>query len=467
MIKKIVPLLLISSNLCFAHSQESVVPPSWYQYPEDSSKSTLTTNNFFEEGGDTILSSLLKKIFSVNVSLLDQIAKEPPQQLPPSPSPMNDYTPWHLEFATTELSLSASGGIGVLSAKGTPTIQAYWRKQNKISKEKSTTPILEEKSSNPGLIAMDFDPGQDEKAVLQSIEPMAKAALATGKIKNETVFRSELQKTAKEFYYLTNNLNVSPGSAWWLSSFRFDLLVDGSGRIIANPLLSVGGEVRLRFDFKRIKNQKPVPPVNLPPHSPTILSNNLENLRKDMQGFIASMAKDLEIGFADGDKTKGLQAYNFRIGIAFTAGGNIGVIKGSAGAWAHLNFSRDVSAPIVNPPKVLVQNLAEDNTPLYVIEANAPQAHIEYAKLNQIPFEMTANKGEVSYQVDRKAFREGLTKAAHIGIFFADKGVKVVSESWKLWQLRTGFDMSLTGKVALVTFGGTVSSDITFYNKNF
>lgn len=486
-------LFLVMASLLFlpatfAFAQNNTVPLKWYQKPEDAKElkkinnSSFTTQGFLDDIGDSILSFILDKIYSVNLDLLDQIPNETPAPLKQVGKLDKDYTPWHLEFATTELSLSAKGGIGILSAKGTSTIQAYWRRQNKNKLKHNNEDNFKtatENSLNPknapsqteNVLAMDINPDQDEKSLIQSVEPMARAALATGKIKNELVFRNELQKTTKEFYYLTHNLFISNESVWWLNGIRFDLVVDGSGRIIANPLINVGGEIRLRFDFRRIKNNKISKTVAPPTHSPTILASDLEYLRKEMQSFITAMASDLEAGFDEGDTTKGLQAYNIRIAVAFTAGGNIGIIKGSAGAWAHLNFSRDVAPPKVNSPKmkIFASNFQTkiDPSPLYVIEANPPQTHMEFAKLNQIPYETSSNKQNVTYHVDREAFRNGLTQAANIGMFFADNGIKVVSSQWKLWQLRTAFEMSLTGNLALITLGGTISSDITFYNKNF
>jgi hypothetical protein len=296
---------------------------------------------------------------------------------------------------------------------------------------------------------------------------MIKASLSTGKIKDEFEFRKNVEQAATEFYTLTNKVDTNPGLGWWISGLRFDLIVAASGKLAPAPVISVGGEVRLRFDWKRISRNKPVFALSNKTTGSGLFLGDFSKTQSEFQKFILSMSTDLDQAFSANYSTKGFKPYNLRVGLGFSASGNVGVAKASATAFAQVNFSRDQQAPKINPRNLSLTTAQLAQSPLFIIEQNPNENHIQYAKSNQISFEMNADKTVASYQVEHEKFRKGLMKAVKMGRFFASAGNKADSAKWKLYQLKTSFDLSISGTAIFTTFSGIKTAEMSFYNMNF
>lgn len=372
-----------------------------------------------------------------------------------------DWVPWRAEYFMTDLSLSGSGLIGALTSKGTSTVRAYWRRQGPVQKDnKNLEPNAssEESTSLDPVVVVQYDSSAEQ--MLQQLNPAVNAAVLTGKIKDTPEFRKNLLQAAQDFQTIALSIPQSTEELpWWVSRFRLDFSVDAAGKV--EPVV-IGSEVRFRFEWHRIHKLKP---INLPLEA---FTERQLNIRKSLQEFIVGTAHDLGNAFESHEKA-GFKAHQMRIGLGVSAKGDIGVVKGSAGIVGQIYFTRNVNRPIVRPHSFMS---TEKENPILVIERNPTPAHLHFAVKNKIAFETSSTKSsngfaEVIYKLDRQKFRKGITKAAKIGLFFAERAAKTHFKSWKIYELRTAFDASVSGSLDLVTLAGSATAQISFFNQKF
>jgi hypothetical protein len=287
---------------------------------------------------------------------------------------------------------------------------------------------------------------------MEQMEPVIRAGVAAGKIKDTPELRQQLLDSAKEFQTVAKAIaETSTDRPWWVSRFRLDLMVDGSGKV--TPAVKAGAEVRFRFEWHRIRKHLS--------HAALPVTNEQKALSKNLENFVLAMSHDLESSFGD-LKKKGFEAHTMRLGIGVSAKGNIGVVKGAAGLVGQIYFTRNVDRPVVRR----IESVSDE--PIHVIERHPSPEHLKFAEGQAIPFaRMEDAMDEVVYKVDRANFRRGLKKAAKIADFFADRAAQAKSGSWKIYELRTAFDSSVSGDFELVTIGGNVTAQVAFFNHNF
>lgn len=462
-------LNFLNAAIAETNVPENQLPKDWVMSPEDQTHANFEAQSLFTDIREKLLSGVLGRIFNANLQVVDSIPEQKPMAWPGSRrEPLRDEAPWHLEAFTTELAVYASGLLGALTLKGQPAVQVYWKKQGP---KPTPNPMAFKAEQDEEVLTYSLNEDVTDENLVRELEPMVKAALVSGKVKDENEFRGQVHQAAKEFRYLVSGLNTTSNTQWWLSTFRFDLMVGASGKLLPAPVLTTGGDLRLRFDWARMKKSVPTRLNSIAkPSGPYILTNYLDKARQDLQDFMIGMEKDLDYAFAKVPATEGLKAYNFRIALGITVKGNLGAVKGSASAFGHLIFANNISAPKTYPvPKanlLAMEEEVEQLAPLYIIERNTPEKHIQYATANMIPYKIDDNK-EAYFKVDRKAFRKGLMRAVKIGQWFAKKGAQAESRKWKMYQLKSSFDLSISGNIEVVSIGGTVAAEMSFYNMNF
>lgn len=483
-----IALLFISA--CSQEHQKNhshAVPPTWYNSDEkalqnnapasDSSdedyennselnqniNNILTASSAALEEGDSEAQTLMASSFSPDLSPLE--SKPTPNTNKPK-----DWVPWRAEYFMTDLSLTGSGFIGLLAFKGTSTVRAYWRKQgpkseHSVLNQDVETAQEEASTLEPVVLVNDLSTAED---MVKQLEPAVKAAVATGKIQDTPVLRKNLLKTAQEFQSLAIHIPSSTEELpWWVSRFRLDFAVDAAGRV--EPVGLVGGEVRFRFEWHRIKRMSPEKKKMM-----IQLSERDQKLRKNLLEFITATAYDINDAFENHTR-HGFRAHQIRMGIGMSVKGNIGLVKGSAGVVGQIYFTRAVERPKLYPIKQKSLSLALANSaPLLVIERNPSINTLKLAAKNNIMVETfntdnDENNGfeEALFRLDREKFRKGLKKAAKIGGFFAKRASEAKVKSWKIYELRTAFDASISGGLDLVTLVGSATAQISMFNENF
>ncbi len=468
------------------------IPSSWYHSEEDSSKDLVEYEDKGQEEesfeGYPELNQSITQLLAVDSEALEEgdtqaqedlgengfyhseesflMTKMASNEMKPK-----DWVPWRAEYFMTDLSLTGSGFIGALVLKGTSTVRAYWRKQGpKIGGASAVH--TEEENSEPIVIVNELS---TSKEMVQQLEPAIQAAIRTGKIKDTPVLRKNLLQTAREFQTIAVGIPSFNGSLpWWVSRFRLDFTVDAAGRV--EPVGMVGGEVRFRFEWHRLKKVK-----STSKRASLILSEKEKALRSSLKEFIVATAYDLHEVFENHSQF-GFKAHQMRMGIGISVKGNIGIVKGSAGVVGQIYFNRNVERPHLYPIRKQILSLKEEEVPpLLIIERHPAPEHLILASNLGLPMEVYSTKKraidssdenqegfeEAVYRLERKKFRKGLKKAAKIGAFFAKRAAEVKTKNWKIYELRTAFDASISGGLDLVTLVGSATAQISMFNENF
>lgn len=481
-------VLLFITACSQEHHRSHAVPQSWYNSDEKALQSPIPAEDLDEnfennqelnqninniltessvalEEGDTEAQALLSTSMAPSLSPLES------KPIPNNGKP-KDWVPWRAEYFMTDLSLTGSGFIGVLAFKGTSTVRAYWRKQgpkpepNTFSQE--TTAQEETTNLEPVVLVNDLSTPED---MVKQLEPAVNAAVATGKIKDTPVLRKNLLKTAQEFLAIAMNIpNSTEELPWWVSRFRLDFTVDAAGRV--EPVGLVGGEVRFRFEWHRIKR---IVPENKKLMTAQ-LSEREQKLRKSLLEFITATAYDINNAFENHTRF-GFKAHQIRMGLGISVKGNIGLVKGSAGVVGQIYFNRALERPKLYPIKEKSNILALTETttaPLLLIERNPSLNTLKLAAKNKMMVETFNTDNDESngfeeaiFRLDREKFRKGLKKAANIGTFFAKRASEAKVKSWKIYELRTAFDASISGGLDLVTLVGSATAQVSMFNENF
>lgn len=481
-----IALLFISACSQEHHkSQPHAVPQSWYNSdekalqnppPADNTEENFENNQELNQNIDNILTSSSVALEEGDAEARTFMTEHSPflSPLDSKPSSNNskpkDWVPWRAEYFMTDLSLTGSGFIGLLAFKGTSTVRAYWRKQGPKAEHDTQNVeanLTQEEAANlePVVLVNDLSTPED---MVKQLEPAVKAAIATGKIKDTPVLRKNLLKTAQEFQAIATNIpNSTEELPWWVSRFRLDFTVDAAGRV--EPVGLVGGEVRFRFEWHRIKR---IVPGNK--KMKVLLSEREQKLRQSLLEFITATAYDINNAFENHTR-HGFRAHQIRMGLGISVKGNIGLVKGSAGVVGQIYFTRAVERPKLYPIKEKSMMLTQANTaPLLVIERNPSLNTLKLAAKSKIMVETFNTDNDESngfeealFRLDREKFRKGLKKAAKIGNFFAKRASEAKVKSWKIYELRTAFDASISGGLDLVTLVGSATAQVSMFNENF
>lgn len=452
-------LNLIMTLLQMTHVHAAPIPQDWFVAPEDSVQSQPKQTHDRKE-----FETLLDHIFEADgqalegVTNLEEVVNATPVSRP------SDWTPWHAEFFMTDLGVTASGTLGVLGLKGNPAVSLIWRQQNEKVNKPTLVPT-ESPSQDQAGTAIELTDDTTQSGVNNQVDSAVKAVLATGKVKDEAPLRKNLNSTVQRFQALTAAMDSLPDSLWWPSRFRLDVTIDASGNVL--PFLSIGGDVKVRLDWHRLKHQS-----HLGNHVRNVSAFD-KKLQSNLERFIATTAMDLEELADSSNAPKGFKAYGFRVGLGFTASGNIGIVKSSASVLGQIYFSRDVKKPLPRPVKEIGQAIASDlPDSILLIETKPTTEHLKFAGESLSSYEsITDDQGDqldqVAYKIDRAKFREGLRKALVMSGSFTQRASTRSVRRWKPWELRTSFDMSITGSLAFATIGGLGTAEIQFYNQSF
>ena len=477
-------------------THSSAFPSEWYQLPEDQNGLGVTHNGgpgiqgvtqaYRTEGNRTQertsknnVAKHLQQIFLSNERVLHELPLEVDSWSHTDQKP-NDFVPWHLEAITTDLGLSVQGLLGVLTVKGSPFASVYWRRKG-VRSIVPSIPTSSPISSNniEELPMVHAHEGLTSLDVESEVSGVIRAALATGKIKNPKAFEQGLRNAIEDFHAVAQSIPLSNRSKWWISGFRFDLSVDSEGRIY--PFMSVGGGLRLRFDWRRIMRNTPVSTAGSRPIN--VFSNHF---RKSLVQFVVSMESVLEEASNEyKPKRKGFVPYFMRVAIGLSGNGSVGIAKGSASAVGSVLFARDVIKPSLrvpdNPENPIPRKAPHPGLPspsgpsilgILMVENDPSPAHLRYAIANEIPFHRAPSLGQNSieqavYEISKDRIKAGIKKSLKIGGFLARQTYGLRSGRWKVYEIRTSFEFSISGSAVLVGVGGSASADMALYNEDF
>jgi hypothetical protein len=282
--------------------------------------------------------------------------------------------------------------------------------------------------------------------------------MATGKVKNETALRHNLDEAATEFFELARAVPDQNGRRWWASRLRVDVWIDIEGKV--HPEVSVGAEVKLRFEWFRLmtKDGRSMPVVQEP------LSEKQEKFNR----FVRETSDDARDVSYETFQKSGFFPNYIKMGIGLTAKGDFGVVKFGGGLYGYLYLSTDAPGRGGNRP---VSPAPAVTTPALLIENDPKPEHLTYARQEGIPFEVTAqNRGfikQIVYKIERGKFRRGLMRSVKLSSRMTERAAKPNGRKWKIHEIRPSFELSIGGDFKLVSVYGSAMLEMSYINGNF
>lgn len=460
------------------------VPSHWHQLPEDQpplQRSLLgvlsaekgKSMGDASEDSDTEQSALahvLQRVCLANTASFDEIPEHLTKGRQLMTVPPSNWVPWHLEALTTDLAVTVGGLLGVLTVKGTSAASIYWRRQGPQPHpltylDQSKNPESSFRPSGDPTYVFQADEQHPPEDLDAQIEPAIQAGLSTGKIQDESSFRTHLKEVVQEFKVWTKSLEGSPNTQWWLGGLKFEFSFDAMGRV--QPYLMVGGDLRFRFAWKRLKrNSLPAMAGGMNALKSVALLPTSDSAPDRLRVFLLNMEALFEEWAGEPEFNKdGFKPYLVGIELGMTANGNIGIVKGSTSFIGSAFFFRDTRQPVIFSP----EKARKSALPFLLIEDHPPPAHLHFVQSSGlfVGQSLGVGSGGIEGVIDPSQFKAGLNRALKIGRFFGRSAQSSTGRHWKAYEIRASFQASLTGSLGLVGVGGTASLDMGLYNENF
>lgn len=438
-----------------AHGEEAGrLPEDWFVLPEDQASyeaQQLAAGEVegleargattYRRGLDPVSRSL-DRVLVASFEALDSSTLMAGERQPPPNAP-TDWAPWHLKEVIMDLGVSASGTVGVVTAKGEISAEVYY---------KPTTERLRELGVMSGTEAYDDKPadlqvtsGMTRVQIVDRLEPIVDAVMATGRVESRSRVEEGLLKVASELQDVMTNVNGYQG-AWDVERFRIDVTVEGSGSVGVGMTAGLG--VRLRFEW--VESGEAVRPE---------LEND-DPKRASFRTLMASLSRDLESIQADDYQASGFALTKVRLGVGLYGQAKFGLIKGKIEGMGYV-FLKQPTQPREHTHEARI--VLPDEIPL--LDEAPPAEHLRYATAQGVRHEVVSDDGgsgadKVVYFMSRERFRQGLAKAASMGGFFATRAANATSSNWSVYKVKPQFALSLQGATPLVTIGGKVSLEM-------
>lgn len=411
-------------------SQVPALPKAWYTLPENGGVDAGEPNADVAESAQTA--------FRAHVRALDASESADTAAIHP--------TPWHLDGMIVDFSVSTGGVFGVLLGGGTATVKTTW---NKIKPGSRLTPVLQTKSP-----VMKIAAATTTQDLEQQLEPVIRAAVSSGTVRDETTLRKNLRLQGDHFITLCHAMDtVKTKATWYVDSLQLQLTFNALGKVM--PTIGVGGALTVYLDWQKPESAAQVS------QTPTALSRNLNQ-------FVQTIAEEIPLALGEGKDlaAKGWELSQFQVGMAVTGAGDIGIIAIGGSMNAKLIFAKDgTSTPASVAPAVA-------SGPYVNLLSSAPKSdHLAYAAKVGVAFDRTTladGSGDPSpegivYHIPRDKFKSGLQKAIQMGSYFAGLAKREDTANWKLAIFESEFDLSIGGGSALanVTVMGEIVLDFT------
>lgn len=442
------------------------VPESWYLLPERGQASS--------PGALDMLGAQVDHLFAAEAAALP-VPSTPPAPAamagtsPPDEHPV-DWVPWRLAVVSADFALTTDGVFGALLGEGTADVQANWVRRDSLPQLARFTSPQHSRKATALLIHGTATP----EDVARQLEPVIQASLASGVIRNESRFRTNLRSAAESFRLTAAQLDQlgDLGTRFPMSAFRLEMSFGAEGQV--SPVIGVGGAVNLRFDWivTDRKNSLVASGGARLPHTP--LGDGLVKLVK-------GLAPDVDAAVRDASPVlkSGYALSSVRVGVGMSAEGTVGLVQGSAEAIGSVIFGdNDEEGGCLDPDgdgdchnhhetalAAAALELPDDGIPF--LAPTARPSDLKLAEVNGVAAvapRQAAGEGGLVFRIPHEKFRAGMRKAITIGSFFT-KHAAAVKGNWVIKELETEFGLSLTGTTGLVTLTGTGELELEFEHK--
>ncbi|MBI1861147.1 MAG: hypothetical protein HYR96_09545 [Deltaproteobacteria bacterium] len=435
--KKLQSLLLtiglcLSPQLSFADggSSEEALPYSWFHLPEEVPQDGVYAV-------ETAISSKavdnIDRMMMANANALERMEN----RLQDRSYANSSKKDWRLAVCMFDISISASGMLGLLIAKGEFTAAMYWRK---VAQDRVSQPVSADDS-----VDMSFSTADDLRNLDEQLEPLIQALLVTQKVQNEPALRANLKSTILQYHTVMQALTPLSETRWTVSRLRLDFEVTISGKV--TPITTVGGGVKLRFEWL---------PKGRAPAIAVAKNGPGDSLKK----LVDVMTKSLETVSMDPIANTGFKIQNIRLGLGIFGSGNFGVIKGGASLFGFLYLSPNRSYR-GTPARTL--GASTETFPLIFNDSNPSRE--SWASARGITYRTMDSEADgvrqSVYDVSVEGFRKGMERAVNMTMVLAQRAERN-KRSWEIYQLKAEFALSVSGGTAFFTLGGTGDLELAF-----
>jgi hypothetical protein len=436
---KLIPLIAMAiAPLAYASPDSAgFVPAAWTTLPEEGAHLSALADF---PAGDAKLDAAVDRILGVQRDALTNAAMPLANAIPPANMPA-DWVPWRFAAFASDLSVSASGLVGLLTFKGTPAVTVIWQK-----KEGKHNALVAEELPNEAAFA--FRGAPTARDAETQTDAIFKTVLATGRVKNADGLRERIAESVTEFRRMALAANAAPaGGEWYASKLRVDIEVSASGKVSWG---TVGGDVKLRLEWFRIQpSGQPATAAAAPVPGP-------------LHDLISAMCEDLASASST-EPAAHFRASQFYVGLGLGASGTVGVASGSASAIGYLYFNR-VAKPKAMPAAGFT------NASWHLVQSHPSVEQLDFARragVETLAASPLAGDEPVLFRIDRAQFRAGLKRAMAIGSYFGNRATQSEGASWAVADVKPSFTLSVTGALGLAKMTGSAAAMIDFQNQNF
>ncbi len=430
----LISLLIAQSLYATPKSEHGRLPNNWYVLPEEQSLLQMQDKSHDLPG----VEKTLGKVVQGTQKTLSKVEK--------------NKSSWTLAIFGVALGVTTYGMVGMSILEGTAAVKVFFIN---TAMADVTKPPKSEAEAGPKEI--EFTSEMSERDLKRVIEPAFQIGIHSGKVKNQKLYREQLEQVAADFHSKAKMLDDSDGgNLWQVQALVLDLAVDAGGMVY--PAIYVFGRLGFRFIWKRV-------PVKSTPNDKKAQPGN------PLNNFAKNLAFDLDAASSALLSTFKFKASAFRFGVGLSAKGEYHLVKVGSSAFLQIIFGvNSFVLPVDNEPKQ--DNIDEE--PYVLLLGDGNEKEKSYAKAHNIPFFQQKDglrresdkksKERTLFQVSRAKFRQGLTTSFYMANFFAkhlDKGFG----AWSLFLIDTGFTISVSGFLGMATVTGTVSANIQFLNQ--
>lgn len=368
----------------------SVIPMAWLLNSENS-----------ESYSHSLVHSQFELLEKETTLILGSSLNAGTQTIPENHAQSASFSSWKMSGFTTEVAVSASGNIGVLSGNGKAAVSILWGKNSDHTLQRGLQ------------FDLDTEPLDQERLILT-------AATANNQVKSPDLLKENLRKLMQDFSTLTRDLDLEAQRTqgqWRISKVKVNFGINAQGEIfLANPIKGdLGFSLQWHAGQKRSLGVEPS------------RSSSPRKFRwsEKLNTFISSLRNRLEDAVQEIESQKimssSLRASSLGIGFGISAQGEVGVVGTGGFVVGILTFERTKNTP--------VQRIQPQKLPL---------------------------------DLDQIALKNGLMKSVMIGDFFAKCAERVSGPNWGLRELNTNFELGLNGNTGLVQIGREISYQINF-----
>ncbi|MDD4976776.1 MAG: hypothetical protein PHY93_20645 [Bacteriovorax sp.] len=237
--------------------------------------------------------------------------------------------------------------------------------------------------------------------------------MAKGKVRDEKLLKRNLIKKALLFQQMIKGIEASEVSSWIPYKIRLELTV-AADATVSMALASAGGEIRMRFEWRRSFNESKE-------------KNTLGKVAEGSRQLMNNLAEEIANAIEEEPASKKVMIENFNVSIGISLSGNVGIAEASAEILTKVSFKPS--------------DEKEEGT----------------KDLSQVTF------------INSEKVRKGFKKAIRFAEYFQQKLAKskYKKSDWAVETISPSFSFGPGGDVGLATLEGTSELELEYHNAKF